>query len=48
MAEHNNFEKIAEDFTADFLTRKNYQILARNFRYQKAEIDILPSSKILL
>ena len=41
MAEHNDFGKLAEDMAAEFLVRKNYRILARNFRYQKAEIDII-------
>ena len=41
MAEHNEFGKLAEDLAADFLEKKNYKILARNFRYQKAEVDII-------
>lgn len=41
MAEHNDFGNLAEELAADFLARKNYKILARNFRYQKAEIDII-------
>lgn len=41
MAEHNDFGKLAEDLATDFLTQKNYKILARNFRYQKTEIDII-------
>lgn len=41
MAEHNDFGNLAEDLAADFLAKKNYRILARNFRFQKAEIDIV-------
>lgn len=41
MADHNEFGKIAEDLAVDFLTRNGYKILARNFRYLKAEIDII-------
>lgn len=41
MAEHNDFGKIAEAAAADFLAQKNYKILAKNFRYQKAELDII-------
>ena len=41
MAEHNDFGNLAEDLAADYLTQKNYKILVRNFRYQKAEIDIV-------
>ncbi len=41
MADHNEFGKIAEDLAVDFLVRNQYKILARNFRYLKAEIDII-------
>jgi putative endonuclease len=41
MADHNEFGKIAEDLAVDFLVRANYKILVRNFRYQKAEVDII-------
>jgi len=41
MAYNNDFGKKAEDFAVDFLTRNNFQILERNWRYRKAEIDII-------
>ncbi len=41
MADHNEFGKEAEFRAAKFLEEKNYEILKRNFRYQKAEIDII-------
>lgn len=41
MAEHNDFGNIAEDLAASFLEKKGYKILFKNFRYQKAEIDII-------
>lgn len=41
MAEHNDFGNLAEDLATDFLAKKNYKILARNFRFQKTEIDIV-------
>ena len=41
MAEHNEFGKLAEELAEQFLVQKNYKILAKNFRYQKAEIDII-------
>lgn len=41
MADHNEFGKIAEDLAVDFLVKANYKILARNFRYLKAEVDII-------
>lgn len=41
MAEHNDFGKQAEDWAVAFLEEKGYKILLRNYRYQKAEIDII-------
>ena len=41
MATHTDFGKLAEDLAADFLSRKGYEIIARNFRWQKAEVDII-------
>lgn len=41
MAEHNDFGKIAEDMAVDYLQKNKYKILARNFRFQRAEIDII-------
>ncbi|WP_332033361.1 YraN family protein [Kaistella sp.] len=41
MAEHNDFGNLAEDLAVEYLEKKNYRIIARNFRYQKAEIDIV-------
>ncbi|HCN49872.1 MAG TPA: endonuclease [Chryseobacterium sp.] len=41
MADHNDFGKIAEGLAADYLQKNGYKILVRNFRFQKAEIDII-------
>ncbi|PKF75135.1 YraN family protein [Chryseobacterium sp. PMSZPI] len=41
MADHNDFGKIAEDLAADYLQKNGYKILVKNFRFQKAEIDII-------
>lgn len=41
MGDHNEFGKLAEQMAQDFLVQKNYKILAKNFRYQKAEIDLI-------
>lgn len=41
MAEHNDFGKLAEEMAEEFLLHKNYKILAKNYRYQKAEIDLI-------
>lgn len=48
MAEHNDFGNLAEDLAADYLTKKNYKILVRNFRYQRAEIDIVAEFENLI
>lgn len=41
MAEHTDFGKKAEQLAVEYLQDKGYQILARNFRHNKAEIDII-------
>ena len=45
MADHNDFGKEAEFQAAEFLKINNYEILARNWRYLKAEIDIIAIDK---
>lgn len=41
MAIHNDFGKKAEDAAAKYLQQQGYKILCRNYRWQKAEIDII-------
>ncbi len=41
MATHNDFGKSAEEKATEYLKSKNYKILAQNYRYLKAEIDII-------
>ncbi|WP_426476550.1 YraN family protein [Chryseobacterium sp. CBSDS_008] len=48
MANHNDFGKIAEDMAADYLQKSGYKILVRNFRFQKAEIDIIAEKDNLI
>lgn len=48
MADHNDFGKIAEDMAAHYLQKKGCKILARNFRFQKAEIDIIAEKDHLI
>lgn len=43
MAEHNDFGQLAEELAKAFLKDKGYGIIRSNFRYQKAEIDIIAS-----
>lgn len=40
MSEAFDFGKAAEDAAADYLQKNTYRIITRNYRYQKAEIDI--------
>ena len=48
MATHNDFGKKAEDLAVDYLVKNGYKILVRNFRYQKAEIDIIAEKDNLI
>ncbi|MEN8125711.1 MAG: YraN family protein [Bacteroidota bacterium] len=41
MAQHNELGKEGEDLAVAFLIKKGYQIIERNWRFKKAEIDII-------
>ncbi|MBX2844726.1 MAG: YraN family protein [Saprospiraceae bacterium] len=41
MAKHNEVGQTGEAIAADFLQQKGYTIIATNWRYQYAEIDII-------
>ena len=41
MAAHNELGKAGEQLAFDYLISKGYQIKERNWRYQKAEVDII-------
>ncbi|RBW59219.1 endonuclease [Tenacibaculum sp. E3R01] len=41
MAAHNELGKKGEELAEDFLKNKGYTILEKNYRYQKAEVDII-------
>lgn len=41
MAKHNELGNIGEQIAVDFLIQKGYEIKARNWRFKKAEIDII-------
>ena len=41
MAHHNELGKTGEQLAADYLLKKGYRILERNYYYDKAEIDII-------
>lgn len=48
MADHNDFGKKAEDFAVEYLKKNGYKILVRNYRFQKAEIDIIAEKDNLI
>lgn len=48
MANHNDFGKKAEDLAVEYLQKNGYKILVRNFRFQKAEIDIITEKYSLI
>jgi len=41
MAQHNLLGKKGEQLAIDFLVNKGYDILERNYRFEKAEVDII-------
>jgi putative endonuclease len=41
MGAHNEFGKQGEDLATAYLVKKGYLIISRNYRYLKAEIDII-------
>jgi len=41
MAQHNELGKIGEKLALDYLLSKGYEIVCKNYFYQKAEIDII-------
>ncbi|MBK1894766.1 YraN family protein [Chryseobacterium paridis] len=48
MATHNDFGILAEDLAVEYLRKNGYKILIRNFRFQKAEIDIIAEKDNLI
>ncbi len=48
MGKHNEFGKEGEKIATDFLIEKGYVIECKNYRYLKAEIDIIASKDKVL
>lgn len=48
MAEHNDLGKKGEELAIDHLLKSGYQIVERNYRFKKAEIDIIARKEGLL
>lgn len=45
MSEHFELGKKGEQIAVDYLIKKGYKILERNWRFQKAEIDIIATKQ---
>lgn len=45
MAQHNELGKKGEQLAVDFLLKKGFTIRDKNWRYQKAEVDIIAQKK---
>jgi putative endonuclease len=41
MADHNDFGKLGEQYAIHHLSKMGYEILEKNYRYLKGEIDII-------
>ena len=48
MAQHNELGKKGEELAVDFLLKKGYDIIERNYRFDKAEVDIIAKQKEVL
>jgi len=45
MAQHNELGKKGEQLAVDFLNTNGYDIVERNYRFNKAEVDIIAQKK---
>jgi putative endonuclease len=48
MAEHNELGKLGEELAVEFLQKNGYIILATNWTFQKAEVDIIAQKEAIL
>jgi len=48
MAKHNELGKKGEQLAVDFLLKDNYDIVERNYRFDKAEVDIIAKKDNIL
>ena len=48
MAQHNQLGKKGEQMAVDFLTKRGYDIVERNYRFDKAEVDIIAKKENIL
>ncbi len=48
MAQHNQLGKKGEQLAVDFLLKEGYNIIERNYRFKKAEVDIIAQKRAIL
>lgn len=48
MANHNDLGKLGEELAVDYLQKSGYEILDTNWRFQKAEVDIIAQKENVL
>lgn len=48
MAQHNELGKKGEQLAVDFLLKEDYKIVERNYRFDKAEVDIIAQKDDIL
>ena len=48
MAIHNDLGKKGEELAVEFLQKKGYKIIERNWRFKKAEVDIIAKKENIL
>jgi len=48
MAEHNDLGILGEEIATEYLSKKGYQIVQRNYKFLKSEIDIVTKKDGLL
>tara|TARA_B100001971_G_C18038006_1_gene456102 strand:+ start:77 stop:436 length:360 start_codon:yes stop_codon:yes gene_type:complete len=48
LAQHNELGKKGEQLAVDFLLKNSYEILERNYRFDKAEVDIIAQKNDIL
>ena len=48
MAQHNELGKKGEQLAVDFLLQNGYEIVERNYRFQKTEVDIIAKKNDIL
>jgi putative endonuclease len=48
MADHNDLGKLGEDLAVEYLQKNEYEIVERNWTFQKAEVDIIAKKQNIL